>query len=448
MLQSSLLGAPVTKRLFSTVFEPILFPNLHGKDSWHLSAAQERGDWTHVDEWMSLTKEDIIQTVKDSNLRGRGGAGFSTGLKWSFMPNNTEEQHFLVINGDEGEPGTSKDRYIMLHEPHKLLEGCLAAAKAVGAHDVYIYVRGEFRAEIARLNEAIKEAEAAGFIGTSPAHDWPLSVHVHPGAGAYVCGEETALLNSLEGKSGRPRLKPPYPAQKGLWGMPTTVNNVETIASVPSILRGEWQGPDGRKIVTVSGHVRTPGYFESPMGAPLKDIVEHAGGVCLPSKAGTKRSWVSKRIKPWTTDMLALVPGGLSCVPLTPAEVRTATLSYEDLSARGTALGTAGVIVLSEETDLLKWVSRLAHFYKLESCGQCSPCREGTAAIAHRFDQLREGVRTREEAAGALRDIYDIASGIPGTTICALGPACADPVMGYINKFGDRLEEEAMRNFK
>ncbi|MDG1286831.1 MAG: NADH-quinone oxidoreductase subunit NuoF [Rickettsiales bacterium] len=409
-----------------------IFTNLYGFLDWKLEGAKVRGDWNGTKRLLAKGQEKIIDEVKASGLRGRGGAGFSTGMKWSFMPKENKDGRpsYLVVNADEGEPGTCKDRDILRHDPHKLVEGCLVAGFAIRAVAAYIYVRGEFVREIKHLQQAINEAYAAGMLGKDACGSgYDFDVYVHAGSGAYICGEETALIESLEGKKGQPRLKPPFPAMSGLYGCPTTVNNVESIAVVPTILR---RGPawfanlgrennTGTKIFCISGHVNTPCNVEEEMGIPLKELIEkHAGGV--------RGGW---------DNLLAVIPGG-SSTPLLPKDVcDTVLMDFDSLRAEGTGLGTAGIIVMDKSTDIVAAIARLSTFYMHESCGQCTPCREGTGWLARVMMRMVEGRAMPEEIDGLL----DVTGRIEGHTICALGDAAAWPVQGLIRHFRPELEE-------
>ena len=352
-----------------------IFTNLYGFESANLEAAQKRNDWQNTAEFLAKGEAWLIEQVKASGLRGRGGAGFPTGLKWSFAPKKIEgvnsKPHYLVVNADESEPGTCKDRDILRHEPHKLLEGCLIGARAINANICYIYIRGEYYNEAIALQKAIDEAYKEGLIGKNACGSgWDLDIYIHRGAGAYICGEETALLESLEGNKGQPRLKPPFPALVGLYGCPTIINNVESIAVVPTILRrgASWfasigkEKNTGTKVFCISGHVNKPCNVEEEMGISLKELIEkHAGGV--------RGGW---------DNLLAVIPGG-SSVPLLPKSIcDTITMDFDALRNVGSGLGTAGVIVMDKSTDVIAAIARLSYFYKHESCGQCTPCREGT----------------------------------------------------------------------
>lgn len=411
-----------------------VYTNLYGFEDWSLAGARARGDWEGTRELMEKGQEWIVQEVMLSGLRGRGGAGFNTGRKWSFLPKPGKLPHYLVINADESEPGTCKDRDILRHEPHKLIEGALLSGFAIHAHTGYIYIRGEFFREAERLETAIKEAYKEGLLGKNAAGSgWDFDLHVHRGAGAYICGEESALLESLEGRKGMPRLKPPFPALMGLYGCPTIINNVETIANVPTILRrgGKWFAslgkPDsaGTKIFCISGHVNKPCNVEEELGIPLKALIEnHAGGV--------RGGW---------DNLLAVIPGG-SSVPLLPKEIcENVTMDYEALRNVKSGLGTAGVIVMDRSTDIIRAIARLSKFYMHESCGQCTPCREGTGWLWRMLLRISAGE-------GTLRDIdllEEVTYQIEGHTICALGDAAAWPVQGLIRHFRPELEKRITR---
>ena len=368
-----------------------IFKNIYGPDGADLASAKKRGDWDNTKGLLAKGRDWVIEEVKASGLRGRGGAGFPTGLKWSFMPKeNDGRPHYLVVNADESEPGTCKDRDIMRHEPHKLLEGCLLAGFAMGAHACYIYVRGEFIREREALQRAVDEAYDAGLLGKNACgSDWDYDIYVHHGAGAYICGEETALIESLEGKKGQPRLKPPFPANVGLYGCPTTVNNVESIAVAPTICRrgASWfsglgkEGNTGTKLFCISGHVNKPCNVEEEMGIPLKELLEkHAGGV--------RGGW---------DNLLAVIPGG-SSVPMLPKEIcDTVLMDFDSLKEVQSGLGTAAVIVMDKSTDLVKAIARISHFYKHESCGQCTPCREGTGWMWRVMERIAKGQAKPQE---------------------------------------------------
>src|SRR5205807_1431285 len=406
-----------------------IFTNLYGEHDWHLAGALKRGDWEGTREVILKGRDWIVNEVKESGLRGRGGAGFPTGLKWSFMPKERDRPCYLVVNADESEPGTCKDRDILRNEPHKLLEGCVLAGAGMGCTAAYIYIRGEFYAEAQRLQAAIEEAYAAGLIGKNACGSgYDIEVYLHRGAGAYICGEETALLESLEGKKGMPRLKPPFPAAVGLYGCPSTVNNVETIATAPAILKrgAAWFASIGRprntgtKIFCISGHVEQPCNVEEAMSIPLRELIErHAGGV--------RGGW---------DNLLAIIPGGAS-VPLIPKAIcEDVLMDFDSLKNVQSGLGTAAVIVMDKSTDIVKAIERLAYFYKHESCGQCTPCREGTGWMWRVLKRLRVGDARSEE----IDLLNEVTKEVEGHTICALGDAAAWPIQGLIRHFRPELE--------
>ena len=407
-----------------------IFTNIFGWQSYDLPAAQRRGDWDNTADLLAKGRDWIIGEMKTSGMRGRGGAGFPTGMKWSFMPKPSDKPHYLVVNADEGEPGTCKDRDILRHEPHKLLEGILLAGFAINAHASYIYIRGEFADEGSHVQRAIDEAYAAGFIGRNACGSgWDFDIYLHMGAGSYLCGEETALIESLEGKKGQPRNKPPFPAGAGLYSCPTTVNNVETIAAVPTILRrgGAWFGGIGRekntgtKLFCISGHVNQPCNVEEAMGISLRELIEkHAGGV--------RGGW---------DNLLAVIPGG-SSTPLIPiADCETALMDFDGLRDVKSALGTAGVIVMDKSTDLIKGIARLSKFYMHESCGQCTPCREGTGWMWRLMERLARGDARIEE----IDMLIDVSKEIEGHTICAHGDASGWPIQGLVRHFRPMIED-------
>ena len=415
--------------------EDRIFTNLYGFEDFGLEAARARGDWDNTKDLILKGRDWIINETKESGLRGRGGAGFSTGLKWSFMPKQTGARpHYLVINADEGEPGTCKDRDLMRHDPHKLIEGCLIASFAIGANACYIYIRGEFYNESSNLQRAIDEAYAAGLIGKNACGSgWDFDLYLHRGAGAYICGEETALIESLEGKKGQPRNKPPFPAQAGLYSCPTTVNNVESIAVVPTILRrgAAWFAGLGRpkntgtKVFSISGHVNNPCNVEEEMGIPLKELIEkHAGGV--------RGGW---------DNLLAIIPGG-SSVPLLPRSIcDTVLMDFDSLREQRSGLGTAAVIVMDKSTDVVKAIARLSKFYMHESCGQCTPCREGTGWMWRVMERMVQGKARIDE----IDMLFDVTKEIEGHTICALGDAAAWPVQGLIRHFRPEMERRILQ---
>jgi NADH-quinone oxidoreductase subunit F len=408
-----------------------IFTNIFGQADWKLAGAKRRGDWDGTAAILARGRTGVVDEMKASGLRGRGGAGFPTGLKWSFMPKESDGRPaYLVINADESEPGTCKDRDILRHEPHKLIEGALIASFAMGAHACYIYVRGEYYNEHLNLQAAVDEAYAAGLIGPDACGSgWDFDLFVHRGAGAYICGEESALLESLEGKKGLPRMKPPFPAAMGLYGCPTTVNNVETIAVVPTILRrgGSWFSALGRpknsgtKLFCISGHVNRPCNVEEELGVPLREIIErHAGGV--------RGGW---------DNLLAVIPGG-SSVPVIPKSVcDTVLMDYDSLRDVKSGLGTAAVIVMDKSTDIIRAIARLSKFYKHESCGQCTPCREGTGWMMRVMNRMVEGRAEVEE----IDMLEQVTRQIEGHTICALGDAAAWPIQGLIRHFRPVMEE-------
>lgn len=425
-------GIKAARRLFSTSREAAgpkkvhiledkdrIFTNLYGDNEWRLSGAMQRGDWHKTKEIVLKGHDWIIKEVRESGLRGRGGAGFPSGLKWSFMNAKPPDgrPRYLVVNADEGEPGTCKDREILRKEPHKLIEGCLVAGRAMHATAAYIYVRGEFYNEASNLQQALDEAYQAGLIGKNACGSgYSFDVYLHRGAGAYICGEETALIESLEGKQGKPRLKPPFPADVGLFGCPTTVANVETIAVAPTICRrgGSWFASFGReknqgtKLFCISGHVNSPCTVEESMSVPLRELIErHAGGV--------RGGW---------DNLLAVIPGG-SSVPLLPKQICDDVLmDFDALKDVQSGLGTAAVIVMDKTTDVVSAIARLSAFYRHESCGQCTPCREGTGWMERIVTRMVSGNAKVEE----IDQLEELSRQIEGHTICALGDAAAWPV--------------------
>ncbi|MEM5517449.1 NADH-quinone oxidoreductase subunit NuoF [Henriciella sp. AS95] len=407
-----------------------IFTNLYGVHSPDLEEAKKRGAWHLTREMLQQTPEWICDQIKASGLRGRGGAGFPTGLKWTFMPKEVRDRpHYLVVNADESEPGTCKDREIMRHDPHLLIEGCMVASYAMRANACYVYLRGEYIAEREALEKAVKEAYEAGLIGKNNKNGWDFDLYVHHGAGAYICGEETALLESLEGKKGQPRLKPPFPANAGLYGCPTTVNNVESIAVAPTILRrgAEWFAGFGRpnntgtKLFCISGHVNKPCNVEEEMSITFKDLIEtHCGGI--------RGGW---------DNLKAVIPGG-SSVPMVPAEqILDAYMDFDTLRDLKSGLGTAAVIVMDKSTDLIQAIARISYFYKHESCGQCTPCREGTGWMWRVLERMAKGVAEH----GEIDMLLDVSHQIEGHTICALGDAAAWPVQGLIRHFRHEIED-------
>jgi NADH-quinone oxidoreductase subunit F len=406
-----------------------IFTNLYGLHDWGLEGARARGAWDGTKAMLEKGRDWIINEVKASGLRGRGGAGFPTGLKWSFMPKQSDGRpHYLVVNADESEPGTCKDREIMRHDPHLLIEGCLIAAFSMNANHCYIYIRGEFIRERERLQAAVDQAYEARLIGKDNVHGFPFDLVVHHGAGAYICGEETALLESLEGKKGQPRLKPPFPANVGLYGCPSTVNNVESIAVVPDILRrgAAWFAGIGRpnntgtKLFCISGHVQKPCTVEEAMGTPLRELVDtHAGGV----------------LGGWD-NLLAVIPGG-SSMPLIPAnECDHLLMDFDGCREHKSALGTAAVIVMDRSTDIVRAMARISYFYKHESCGQCTPCREGMGWMWRVLTRMAEGRAHKRE----IDMLMEVTTQIEGHTICAFGDGAAWPVQGLLRHFRHEIE--------
>src|SRR5882724_9059482 len=409
-----------------------IFTNLYGFHDWRLPAARARGAWDNTKAILDKGHDGIIDEMKKSGLRGRGGAGFPTGLKWSFMPKEVKDRpHYLVVNADESEPGTCKDRDIMRHDPHLLIEGCLAAGFAMRANAGYIYVRGEFYREAEHLIAAIREAYEAGLLGKyACGSGWDFDLYVHRGAGAYICGEETALLESLEGKKGMPRLKPPFPAGSGLYGCPSTVNNVESIAVAPTILRrgATWFAGIGRanntgtKLFCISGHVLKPCNVEETMGIPLRELIErHAGGV--------RGGW---------DNLLAVIPGG-SSMPMVPAgadQADSLLMDFDGCRDKKSALGTAAVIVMDKTADIIRAMARISYFYKHESCGQCTPCREGMGWMWRVLTRMAEGRAHKRE----IDTLMEVTTQIEGHTICAFGDGAAWPVQGLLRHFRPEIE--------
>ena len=411
--------------------EDRIFQNLYNDSGADIESAKLRNDWNGTKEILEKGREWIINEVKSSELRGRGGAGFPTGLKWSFAPKEVGSRpHYLVINADESEPGTCKDRDILRFEPHKLIEGCLIASYAVNAHKCYIYIRGEYFNEGQKLQTAIDEAYKNNLIGKNALNSgWDLDIYIHYGAGAYICGEETALLESLEGKKGQPRLKPPFPALIGLYGCPTIINNVETVAAVPTILRrgAKWFSSLGRakntgtKIYCISGNVNNPCNVEEEMGVPLKELIEtHAGGV----------------VGGWD-NLKAVIPGG-SSMPMLPKEIcDNMKMDFDACVENKTGLGTAGIVVINNDQDIIKCMARIARFYKHESCGQCTPCREGSGWMWRMLERMAAGEATPDE----VDMLFDVTKQIEGHTICAFGEGSSWPVQGLIRHFKDEILE-------
>jgi len=436
--QQSAAGAAVvavrnnsTKSYGNLSDEDRIFTNLYGRHDWRMKGALARGDWYKTKEIIEKGHDWILNEIKASGLRGRGGAGFPSGMKWSFMNKPSDGRpKYLVVNADEGEPGTCKDREIMRHDPHKLVEGCLVAGRAMGARAAYIYIRGEFYNEASNMQVAINEAYKAGFLGPNACNSgYAFDVFMHRGAGAYICGEETALIESLEGKQGKPRLKPPFPADVGVFGCPTTVANVETVAVAPTICRrgGAWFSGMGRarnsgqKLFNISGHVNTPCTVEEEMSIPLKELIErHAGGV----------------IGGWD-NLLGIIPGG-SSTPIIPKHVcEEAIMDFDGLVAVQTSLGTAAIIVMNQQTDVIKAIARLMEFYKHESCGQCTPCREGVSWMYKILTRFVAGDAHPDE----IDALWEVSKQVEGHTICALGDGAAWPAQGLIRHFRPVIEE-------
>ncbi len=399
-----------------------------GKDYRDLATYRAAGGFRAVMKAHDMGPQAVVDEVKRAALRGRGGAGFPAGVKWGFLPKDTDKPKYLVVNGDEGEPGTFKDRYFLSRDPFRLIEGCVITSMALDIHTVYIYIRGEFYNPIRTLTKAIEDAYAAGILGANVmGTGYSLDIYVHPGAGAYICGEETALLESLEGKPGQPRLKPPFPAVVGAFGNPTLINNVETISAVPLIIEhgAPWwvdlgiEGDGGTRLMGISGHVNKPGVYELSTGVPLDRVIEEVAGGILEGRK-----------------LKAVIPGGSSCPVLLPEEIQGLPMSIDGLRGVGSMLGTCGVIVFAEGTCMVRALQRMSHFYAHESCGQCTPCREGTGFMARLIDQVEAGLAKP----GDLDLLLDIASGIGGHTICALGDAAQMPVVSFINKFRDEFQ--------
>lgn len=414
--------------------EKIVLPDI--KNLHLIDVYIQNGGFTAVRKAFSLSTDDIIDQVKKSGLRGRGGAAFSAGLKWSFMPKTTDKPKYLCINGDESEPGSFKDRQIFEFNPHQLIEGILITSYAIGAKVAYVYIRGEYHKWIKLFEKALADAYAHGFVGEKMKEtfgiDFFSDIFIHKGAGAYICGEESALMNSIEGKRGYPRVKPPFPAQNGLWGNPTTINNVETITNVPPIINKGWEWfskigepkHPGTILFGVSGHVNKPGVYELPSGTLLTDIIyNYAGGV------------------PGNKKILCVIPGGSSMPPLRGDQLEGVKMDAESLRAVGSAIGTGGIIVMDEETDLVKVLARISKFYHHESCGQCTPCREGTGWLQKILERILDGK-------GSISDIdllITVASNIEGNTICALGEAAAWPVKFMVQRFRDYFEKRVSK---
>jgi len=408
----------------------VCFATLQYDQPWTMESYLKSGGYVALKKILNekIPPEDVIEQVKASGLRGRGGAGFPTGLKWSFMPRNTSGQNYLVCNSDESEPGTCKDRDILRFNPHALVEGMMIGGYSIGATVGYNYMRGEFMDEPAiRFEAAVKEAYEAGYLGKDIlGSSVDFDLYGALGAGAYICGEETALLESLEGKKGQPRYKPPFPANYGLYGKPTTINNTESLASVPAIIRNgaQWfadlglPNNGGVKLFSVSGHINKPGNFEINMGTPFKDLLEMAGGV----KHGRK--------------LKAVIPGG-SSVPVLPGDIMMdCTMDYDSIAKAGSMLGSGAVIVMDESTDMVLALRRISRFYYSESCGQCTPCREGTGWLYRMLNRIIDGKGLPED----ITRLEEVSHKIEGRTICALGDAAAMPVWSFIKHFRHEFE--------
>lgn len=393
------------------------------EDAHKLEIAKQHGAYATIDKLFAMKPEEVIDEVKRSGLRGRGGAGFPAGVKWGFLPKDTGKPVYLTVNSDESEPATFKDRYILVKDPHMMIEGIIICSYAIGCHDAYIYIRGEYTSQVKALQAAIDEAYEAGYLGdTIAGHDYKLNVTVHRGAGAYICGEETALLESIEGKKGQPRSKPPFPAVAGLYGCPTIINNVQSIASLPFIMQNGAEAyqaygtekSSGTHLFGISGHVEKPGMYELPLGLPLLEVLEKvAGGV-----------WKGRKLK-------GVIPGGSSTPVLTPEEAKTVTLDYESMAEHKTMFGSGGIVVLDETVDIVKLVENLIYFYHHESCGQCTPCREGLGWMLKIMNKIVRGD-------GEMSDIdllLELCDNIEMKTVCVLSAACTMPVRSYLNKF-------------
>jgi len=409
--------------------EKIVLPDI--EDIHILDVYVQNGGFTAAKKAFAQTSDEVIDQVKKSGLRGRGGAAFSAGLKWSFMPKTTDKPKYLCINGDESEPGSFKDRQIFEYNPHQLIEGILITCYAIGAKIAYIYIRGEYHKWVKLMQKALDDAYAAGYVGESMKEkfgtEFSCEIYIHKGAGAYICGEESSLMNSLEGHRGYPRVKPPFPAQNGLWGCPTTINNVETITNIPPIITKGWEWfskigepkHPGTILFGVSGHVNKPGVYELPSGTLLTDIIyNYAGGV------------------PGNKEILCVIPGGSSMPPLRGDQLEGVKMDAESLKAAGSAIGTGGIMVMDEDTDLVKVLARISHFYHHESCGQCTPCREGTGWL----EKILKRILTGNGSVSDIDLLITVANQIEGNTICALGEAAAWPVRFMVTRFRDYFE--------
>ena len=411
--------------------EKIVLPDI--KDLHLIDVYKNNGGYSAAKKAFGLSSDDIIDQVKKSGLRGRGGAAFSAGLKWSFMPKTTDKPKYLCVNGDESEPGSFKDRQVFEYNPHQLIEGILIACYAIGAKTAYIYIRGEYHKWIKLMQKALDDAYAGGYVGEKMESifgtEFSCEIYIHKGAGAYICGEESSLMNSLEGKRGYPRVKPPFPAQYGLWGCPTTINNVETLANVPAIINKGWEWfskigepkHPGTILYGLSGHVNKPGVYELPSGTLLTDLIyNYAGGV------------------PRNKKILCVIPGGSSMPPLRGDQLEGVKMDAESLKAVGSSIGTAGVMVMDEDTDLVRVLARISKFYYHESCGQCTPCREGTGWLVKILNRIIRGEGSTKD----LDLLISVANNIEGNTICALGEAAAWPVKFMVDRFRDYFEKK------
>jgi NADH-quinone oxidoreductase subunit F len=398
------------------------------KDAHKIEVARKHGAYSQLEKLFSMEPVAVIEEVKNSGLRGRGGAGFPAGLKWSFLPKGLNKPVYLTVNSDESEPATFKDRYILVRDPHLMIEGIIICCYAIGCHDCYIYIRGEYTTQVKALQKAIDEAYAAGYLGEKVAgHDYKLDVTVHRGAGAYICGEETALLESIEGKKGQPRSKPPFPAVAGLYGCPTIINNVQTIASLPYIMEngaaaykqyGTEKSP-GTHLFGISGHVNKPGMYELPLGLPILDVIEKVAGGVLNGKK-----------------LKAIIPGGSSTPVQTPEDAKDLTLDYESMAAHKTMFGSGGIVVLDETVDIVKLVENLIEFYHHESCGQCTPCREGLGWML----KIVKKILRNEGTVADIDLLVELCDNIEMKTVCVLSAACTMPVRSYLNKFRHEFE--------
>ena len=413
-----------------TKWQRIVLPDI--KDFHTMEVYLANGGYNALKKALGMKPEEVTDEVKKSNLRGRGGACFPTGLKWTFMPKQSAKPKYLCVNGDESEPGTFKDREIFEHNPHLLIEGTLIACYAMGITTAYIYIRGEYGKWIRMMEKALADAYAAGYVGQNICgSSFSTNIYIHKGAGAYICGEESALMNSLEGQRGYPRVKPPFPAQNGVWACPTTINNVETISNVPIIIERGWEWYSkigaakhpGPILVGVSGHVNQPGVYEMPTGELLLEIIyKYAGGV------------------PGNKAIKAVIPGGSSTMILRGNQLEGIRMDADSLKAAGSSVGTAGLIVMDEDTDLIRVLTRIARFYYHESCGQCTPCREGTVWMWKILDRFVHGQGTMAD----VDMLMEIANNVEGNTICALGDAAAWPVQSMIRRFRDEFEKRAV----